>query len=198
MASVDREDILEAFEGLVARYGLDRVTMKDLAREAGISVGSIYRHFESKDDLILAIETKWRNHVEIRNAAIVRGDRSPEEKLHDIVVRHIERFSELVRDNRAVYELLMGAMQLRYIGRTLANTREEVFDLMIASTADVLAEGVRRGDFAVDDIDRTARLFVEAFAEYFSPPRVVDREHAEVVRSAEDMFELLMKAIRRS
>ncbi|MFW6079115.1 MAG: TetR/AcrR family transcriptional regulator, partial [Gemmatimonadota bacterium] len=198
MATVNREQILGAFERLVARHGLDRVTMKELAREAGISVGSIYRHFESKDDLVLAIEEKWRNHVEIRTSAIVGGGASPEDKLHDIVVRHIEKLSALIRENRAVYELLMGALRLRYTGRTLTDTRREMFELMIAGSAEVLAEGVRRGEFDVEDAHGTARLFVEAFGEYFAPRRVMEREHAEVVRSAEGMFALLMKSIRKA
>ena len=196
MGRISRKEILDAFERLVARYGLDRVTMKELAGEAGISVGSIYRHFEGKDQLVLAIEEKWRGHVETRNTRILESDRSPEEKLHEIVVRHVELFSGQVRENRAAYELLVGAMSLRYIGRTLEDSRQEVFDLMTSACGEALREGIGRGVFAVQDPDRTARLFVQAFTEYFSPPTLVEREHEEVVDDAEAMFELLMQAVR--
>lgn len=198
MEQINRRDVLDAFERLVARHGLDRVTMKELAREAGISVGSIYRHFEGKDALVLAIEEKWRSHVEQRNSVILRSDRSPEEKLHDIIVRHVERFSVLVRENRAVHELLVGAIRLRYIGRTLDDTRRKVFDLMTAAVRGALEEGVRRGDFTVENVERTARLMVDAFVEFFSPRRIVEREHADLVQDADAMFELLMKAVRRT
>lgn len=196
MSKSHRESILGGFERLVARYGLDKVTMKDLAKEAGVSVGAIYLHFNNKDALIVAIEERWRSHVELRNAAIIESDRTAEEKLHEIVVEHVERFSSLIRKNQAVFELLLGAIRLRYIKRDLVDTRKEIFDLMIASTAQVLKEGCDAGEFDVEDINSTAELFVKAFAEYFSPSDVIKRKHPEVVRSAKAMFELLMKAIK--
>ena len=90
----------------------------------------------------------------------------------------------------------MGAIRLRYIKRDLVDTRKEIFDLMIAGTAQVLKEGCEAGEFDVEDINSTAELFVKAFAEYFSPSDVIKRKHPEVVRSAKAMLELLMKAIR--
>jgi AcrR family transcriptional regulator len=196
MARPRKDEVFAAFERLVGRFGLDKVTMQDLAREAGISVGAIYLDFKNKDALIAAIEEKWRGHVAQRNAAIVASVRTPEEKLHAIIVEHVSRFSALIRENRAAFELLKGAMQLRYIHRTVADTRKEIFDLMIASTVRVLEEGRELGVFAVADVDRTARLFVEAFAEYFSAPEAIKKEHADIVGSAEGMFELLLKAIK--
>ncbi len=191
-----RDEIFDAFERLVARYGLDKVTMKDLAREVGVSVGTLYLHFENKDALILAVEEKWRNHVRQRNATIIESDTTPEAKLHAIIVEHVTRFSSQIRRNQAVFELLMGAMQLRYIGRTVGDTRKEIFDSMITSTAEVLGEGCRLGRFQVDHVDLTAHLFVEAFAQYLSPPEVIKKRHSHVVKSAEAMLELLLRAIR--
>lgn len=46
-----RERILDAATELIAHYGYDKTTVSDIAREAGISKGAIYLHFESKDAL---------------------------------------------------------------------------------------------------------------------------------------------------
>jgi AcrR family transcriptional regulator len=197
MGKASKQAILAAFERLVARYGLDKVSMKDLAKEAGISVGAIYLHFANKDALIVAVEEKWRSHVAIRNETIIQSGLTPEEKLHDIIVEHVIAFSKIIRENQAAFELLMGAMQLRYIGRTVADTRREIFDLMTESSAAALEEGRRLGIFEVDDADQTAQLLVDAFADYFSAPEVVKKKHAEVAKRAEGMFELLMRSIRK-
>jgi AcrR family transcriptional regulator len=191
-----RQEIMHAFEGLVAQFGLDRVSMKDLAREAGVSVGAIYLEFPNKDALILMVEEKWRSHVAQRNAAIVAGDQPPEEKLRGILVEHAAAFSQIVREDRAAFELLSGAQRLRYLGRTTADTRKKIFELMAGSVAGVLQEGCETGAFAVDDPEPTSRLLVQAVAEYFSAPEVAKRPHDEVVREVEEMFALLMKAIR--
>jgi AcrR family transcriptional regulator len=47
--------ILDAAARLALRYGFDKTTVDDIAREAGISKGAVYLHFASKDDLLEAL-----------------------------------------------------------------------------------------------------------------------------------------------
>ncbi|WP_027835030.1 TetR/AcrR family transcriptional regulator [Maritalea myrionectae] len=44
--------IFDATERLLGKFGYDKTTVADIAKEAGISKGAIYLHFKSKDDLI--------------------------------------------------------------------------------------------------------------------------------------------------
>lgn len=78
----------------------------------------------------------------------------------------------------------------------MVDVRRQIFDAMIESAAVVMAEGDADGQLDVDDVDRAARYFVEAFAEYFSPPELIKRTHAQIVEDAEGMFEFLMHGIR--
>lgn len=43
--------ILDAAADLIAHYGYDKTTVSDIARDAGISKGAIYLHFNTKDAL---------------------------------------------------------------------------------------------------------------------------------------------------
>ena len=47
--------LLEAAAICFARRGFHRTTMDEIAREAGVSAGLIYRHFASKEDLVVAM-----------------------------------------------------------------------------------------------------------------------------------------------
>lgn len=47
--------ILDAAARLIERYGYDKTSVEDIAREAGISKGAIYLHFKSKDALFEAL-----------------------------------------------------------------------------------------------------------------------------------------------
>jgi len=196
MSKITREELFLVFRRLVARFGLDRVTMKELAREAGVSVGTIYRHFENKEALIASIEETWLNHVRTRNAQILERQAASEAKLYDLVVVHAARLSEIVRTDQAAYEMLMGAVRLRYIDRDEVDTRQRIFDDMIETAATILAEGTAGGHLDVADPGNAARHFIEAFAEYFSPAAIVNRPHAHVVEGVEGMFEFLMRGIR--
>jgi AcrR family transcriptional regulator len=49
-----RDQIVQAAVKLFAAHGYARTTTRDIAREAGISEGTIYRYFESKQDLLFS------------------------------------------------------------------------------------------------------------------------------------------------
>ncbi len=48
-------ELLDAARGVIADEGILEFRMAELARRAGCSVGTLYTHFESKEDVILAV-----------------------------------------------------------------------------------------------------------------------------------------------
>jgi AcrR family transcriptional regulator len=77
---VDRQErILQAVVGLLAEQGISGVSMRAVAREAGVSLGLLSYHYEDKRSLILAALRR----VEEQDIALVRPDASlaPEERL---------------------------------------------------------------------------------------------------------------------
>lgn len=50
-----QERILDAAARLFAENGFHRTTTKDIAQKAGVSEGTLYNHFDSKDELLLAL-----------------------------------------------------------------------------------------------------------------------------------------------
>lgn len=61
--------LLVAAATCFARRGFHRTTMDEIAREAGVSAGLIYRHFAGKDELIVAIIEQHRAEQLARIAA---------------------------------------------------------------------------------------------------------------------------------
>ena len=50
-----KAQIINAAEGVFAKKGFDEARMDDIADETGLSKGTLYLYFKSKDDLIIAI-----------------------------------------------------------------------------------------------------------------------------------------------
>jgi AcrR family transcriptional regulator len=50
-----RERLLDATERIIRERGILAVTTKDIAREAGYAEATLYRHFQNKTDLLLAV-----------------------------------------------------------------------------------------------------------------------------------------------
>jgi AcrR family transcriptional regulator len=53
-AAANRERVLDAATELVRRRG-EKVPMADIARHAGVGVGTVYRHFATREDLLRAL-----------------------------------------------------------------------------------------------------------------------------------------------
>ncbi len=91
-----RQYILEAAERMLQSRGLARLTNKEIAQEAGCAEGTLYKHFETKEDLILsAIEENLPDFL-----AVVQEDRighgSIEANVQDIAQAAIRYYRKLV------------------------------------------------------------------------------------------------------
>ena len=85
------ERILRAAEACVRRWGLRRVSMNDVASEAGVSRGSVYRYFADRDTLVQAVlESVARAHV-AEAEPVVRRQPTLAGKVAEaaVVVRHL-------------------------------------------------------------------------------------------------------------
>lgn len=65
-----RRQILEAALELFSDYGFHGASMAKLAEKAGVPVGTIYRHFKGKEDLIHALYVEMKRE---RLAAMLEG-----------------------------------------------------------------------------------------------------------------------------
>ncbi|MGB7338250.1 MAG: helix-turn-helix domain-containing protein [Phototrophicaceae bacterium] len=67
--------ILDAAADLIAHYGYDKTTVSDIAREAGISKGAIYLHFDSKDTLFEALLIRETQRYSLRWLQMLEDDK---------------------------------------------------------------------------------------------------------------------------
>src|SRR5688572_23642779 len=73
----NRAKIVEAAKAAFAETGLD-TQMEDVARRAGVGVGTLYRHFPTKDELVRAlIVDKMERMAEVAGAALEDEAKGP-------------------------------------------------------------------------------------------------------------------------
>lgn len=101
-AARNRQRILDAAKELFAERGLG-VTLHDIAARAGVGVGTIYRHFPSKEPLIDAV---FEEHLAEMTALFEEALANPD-PWESIVWGH-ERVLEHQARNRGLKELLLG------------------------------------------------------------------------------------------
>jgi AcrR family transcriptional regulator len=78
-----RERILDAAYELFSRRGIHAVGVNEVIERAGVAMATLYRHFPSKDELVLAFldlrEQRWTKDI-VEAGAMRRGS-NPEERL---------------------------------------------------------------------------------------------------------------------
>ncbi len=134
--------ILEATIRCLTRYGMDRMTVEDVARAAGVGRATVFRRFESKDDLIrqaFALELQ-RLVAEFGSKGAAFDD--PFERLVELtvdmvrVIRTHPVAQRLVEDDNALplqRDPRISAFQLEAVQRMLSQTAEEL-DVEIDTT----------------------------------------------------------------
>ena len=56
--------IIEASEQLFRNQGYEETKIEAIAREAGVSVGTVYNYFETKSDIVMTLVTRHADFVD--------------------------------------------------------------------------------------------------------------------------------------
>lgn len=82
-----RQRVIDAAMKLAAEGGYDAVQMRDVAREAGVALGTIYRYFASKDHLLAACQVEFARAEQHKlERQPPRGD-TPADRVVDVLRR---------------------------------------------------------------------------------------------------------------
>jgi AcrR family transcriptional regulator len=76
-----RERLMRAAMGIVARDGMAAATTAAIAAAAGVAEGTLYRHFDSKDDLLIAAYRQMKHDTFVRAAESIDPSLPPAARL---------------------------------------------------------------------------------------------------------------------
>ncbi len=110
-ANDQEEQILDAVDRLLARFGYRDLTMEDLSKELGMDKSPIYLSFRTKEDLLLSHVDRIVRQVVDAMEEIAQSDAPPWKKLRDMLVARVmlrfdsvqhytESLGDIVRDLR--------------------------------------------------------------------------------------------------
>lgn len=154
--SQKKKGLLDAVVGVVAREGIEGLTMDNVALEAGVAKGTLYAYFKSKRDLLrAAIDLSVAPLVEDLHA-ILTGDLAPDDKIRNMTYRHLSYFDE----NRSFLQILI-------YDRTAAQERARRYRScryrdLLETTGAVIHAGIKQGLFRPVDPIKTAAMLIES------------------------------------
>jgi AcrR family transcriptional regulator len=142
-AERNRHRILEAARVVFAERGL-RGSHDDIARAAGVGVGTVYRRFPDKEELIDALfEARVEEIAEIARAAVANPDP------WDALVGFLIRTQELQAEDRGLMEIMLGGGR----GAARATAARSLIAPLVARVLQRAKDaGVVRADIELTDL----------------------------------------------
>lgn len=158
-AERNRRRILDAARVLFAERGLD-VSMDDIAREAGVGVGTAYRRFRNREEIVDALFDEQIAMME-SNARAAADDPDAWAGLTGFM----EASLRLQAQSRGLKQLLFSSAEGR---QRVAGLRSRMLPLIEGVIARAKAEGRLREDFEVGDI-AVVNFMVGAAIDFTAP-----------------------------
>lgn len=162
----NRERILAAAREQFAEQGLD-VPMERIARAAGVGVGTVYRHFPAKEDLLGALaDERFAGFAEAAKVALERDD--PWQAFCDL----LGECARSTATDRALSEAMDQLPELCSVSAEKVRLNELTGELIRRAQA----SGAMRPDFSVDDIPSLMRGLARATAPHEDGPPPISWE----------------------
>ena len=139
-----REQILGAATRVFAEKGFRRATTREVAREAGVSEGTIYNYFEDKDALLMAILDRL-NETERRAEDFEEGMATD---FRGFFEEYLRRRMSLIWENRERFRVVLSEMLVN------AELRERYLRQVVAPTMGI-AEANFRSRMEQGEVRRT-------------------------------------------
>lgn len=189
-----RDAILDATDRLLAERGFRKMTIDDLADEVGIGKGSVYLHFDSKEEIALSHIDRIIERLTSSLAEIANSRSGPETKLRKMMVeRVLYRFDSVQHYSQSLNELLAS------IRPRLLERRRKYFGNEAGLFARVLEEGKRQGVFAIKDPKVTAETVLDVTNALlpYSLSAYELGERAELVKKTMNVAELIVNGLKK-
>src|SRR5438067_4728986 len=109
-----RSDILDAADGLLARYGYQKMTVDDVAREARVAKATVYAYFPSKEAVALGTIDRMIDLLvaELRRIARSAGDAT--ERVERMLVFRILFLFDLAQEKAQTLDDVYAALRPQY------------------------------------------------------------------------------------
>ncbi|MGO4547355.1 TetR family transcriptional regulator [Paenibacillus sp. 2TAB23] len=188
---LSKEQILDAAEQVLRRFGPDKTSVVDVAKVLGVSHGTLYRHFASKAVLREAVTERWlhRSVAAPLEDIAARKDGSAADRLRlwlDTLIAGKRKFAAEDAEMFAMYaEVTLHAVEI------IASH----VDRLIGQMAVIIEEGITKGEFKPGSSMKTANAIFMATSRFHHPAHAAEWSSEHPNEQFELVWGLLLAGI---
>lgn len=186
-----KNQILNAAEKVFTQKGLDEARMDDIAETTGLSKGTIYLYFKSKDELIISILNRIFANLFKQLDARMNDQSTASEAIDQFTEEAIRDYKRMLRLMPVAYEFLA----LAFRNKTVQKALTQYFRYYMKVLVPMIQRGIDAGEFRSVDAQEVAiaagAIYEGTILLWVYDSDMVDLEHH--IRSS---MNILMEGIR--
>lgn len=155
-----RDELLHAAQRVFAAKGFHAANVADVAADAGVSQGTVYHYFDSKEALLMAVFEAWEtSHLRQELARSLQAEPTARGRLTLVASAAGQRLADAV-------DLLSAQVEFwSHIPRhaTIRKGFRRMFAQMATDIGQVIQQGIDDGEFRAGDAQMIARLLIATY-----------------------------------
>jgi len=182
--------ILNAAEQVFSRKGFDEARMDDIAEQTGLSKGTLYLYFKSKEDLVIAILDRVFRGVFEQLEARKSNELSATEAIWRFTDKAARDYQRMLHIMPIAYEFLALAFRNTIVQKAL----KQYFNFYMDALVPIIQRGIDSGEFRQVDANEVA-LAAGAIFEGTILLWVYDRSRVDPAKHIRSSIKLMMEGI---
>jgi AcrR family transcriptional regulator len=172
-----KEEIRKAAWELFGQFGVEKVSIVDIARKAGISQATIYNNFGSKDALAREFVTSAIDELVYRVQEVLTPEKPYWEKMADFIRFLSEKMAQgkTSESDVMVFSSSYDLLNDPEIKRFRDAAQQKMTGLLLKLVQEGKAQGYIRSDLSEDAF----RFYFKAFQEIFPDPQFQQKNYRE-------------------
>ena len=185
-----RSQILDAATKVFARFGFNKARMDDIVEESGLSKGTLYWYFDSKDDIIIAILKRVLGYEFRKLESIRDSDASARQRLEEFVAFMVNDIDHMMPIMPLFYDFFALGLRQKKVRFVLA----ELLKVMNDTMGPIIQEGIKNGEFRPVDVHE-ATLAVGAMLEGTLIVWTYDPDEVDVLKQLKAGMNMLLQGL---
>lgn len=184
-----KEDILNVAKTVFAKYGYQKTTMNDIAKEAHKAKSTLYHYFESKNEIFTLIVKSEMDKMKSHCVSNTKRSDDLVEKLHLFTFSMFDRRVSELFDEYG-FTILYDFFHFAPLIKDLVIDQQE-FNINYLSS--IISKGVEQGIFFTSDSRKTAKALMMSVASLSQriPVVLIGQDRS----TAEHLFDIFIKGL---
>lgn len=189
-----RNRLYATAEALFMQYGFDNVSVDRIVEEAGLSKGTFYVHFETKDDLLVSLISDYVEKIDMDYQAFIDAC-SPDMPAADMLICLVRKIMDVTIQTIGL-ERMKTLYRAHLTNISHSGTAASYQRMLYKTIMDVLDRGMQRGEFVALPLEELANHLILSMRGLIYE-WCIRYPHFDLKTQSRAHFELILKGIQK-